>query len=1214
MRLPFRFLAAFVMLGLVCGLVLTVPAHADNVYASIRGTVVDPSGAVVPDAKLTAKNVATGLTYAAASNKSGSFAFLQLPIGDYSVQVERAGFKTFTEGHIHLDLDQVFTLRVTMEVGVVSDTITVEANPAQVETTSMQLNATVTGNQIDDIPLNGRNWTQLMQLQPGVQGGSDRFGTQGTGGGYSTNGAETQQNAFLINGTDSNDISLNQPLVIPSPDAIGEFDLVTSTINPEYGRNSGAIVNAAIKNGTNQFHGDVFEFYRDTFLDAIPWFETTRALFHQNQFGGTVGGPIVKDHAFFFFSYQGRRSVTPQPGAFPDSYNGIELGDPTPVVFSGPSGSSPGERGGDFSVDAAGFNGTPAGNTVTGGPINPKVSPLPLYGDSASPCPVSGGVMCPAGTSYGMYYTAANTLIGNGLFSTGVIPSLNLNPLALKIMNQYVPLPNAAGNAYDFNPLEVAKRDQYIYRLDEKLTQKDSIWFYGLQENDATADNLAFVGSNLPGFGSTNPEKTYEYTAAWNHTFSPTMLNETRFAYLRTNYQAVLPASANSASAYGFSGISATQDPGAAQLPVVSVTGLFSLGFSADGPQPRIQNTYQVVDNFSKVFGHHTFKAGFDMDRVEINNPFYNDVNGVFAFGGAGTFSTGNPGADFLLGIPDSYGQGSGSIVRARAREYYSYAQDQWQVRSNLTLTLGVGWDIETPYKNLYADGLALSAWRPGQQSTVFPTAPIGIVFPGDSGINQYGGPTVHYGDLGPRLGFAWSPGSSHNWSIRGGIGLYYNRSEEESTLQTLGNAPFSLLTSGVGQFGTSPNFANPYNSVNPAAVVTPGGSVTSVCPTGCAQASLAIPFPFAPPTKGTSPSFAPFEPIGFDQVVEDPRLTSPRSTNYNLTFQYQVSKSTVATIGYVGNVARHLEGAYNLNPAGQAPGVNPTAVALGCTSDFFLGSCTGGASFQYNPNVYGQFGIFATDWSSNYNSLQASINRHFSNGLQFQAAYTWSRYFDYTSNLENSAFNNPGFNNFNNAQNYGPSANDAPQRLVINYTYTLPFYKYGHHWKRITDDWNLSGITTFQHGFPVAAFETNYDDLQWSYPDAFFAPPSFVNATGAPLNINHNPRNSATQQWVNPAAFTAPPAGTIGTANRNPFYGPGLNFWDVALEKSVHFTESMYFQLRLETFNTFNHAQFAAPVNDVSATGAFGAVDTVQPITTDGAGRVVQIAGKLYF
>ena len=1172
----FCFLAFCLALGLVCGMVVwTTPAYADNLYASIRGTVVDPSGAFVPDAKLTATNIATGLSYSATSSKDGLFAFLQLPIGDYSVKVEKSGFKTFTEGHIHLDLDQIFNLRATMELGVVSDTVTVEANSAQVETTSMQLGATVTGSQIDQLPLNGRNWTQLMQLQPGVQGASDRFGTNTSGGGYSTNGAETQQNSFLINGNDTNDAAVNTPLVIVSPDAIGEFDLVSSTLNPEYGRNSGAIVNAIIKNGTNQFHGDVFEFYRDTFLDAIPWFSLNRALYHQNQYGGTVGGPIVKDHAFFFFSYQGRRSATPQPSAYADTFGGLEYGQDQPIVFS------QAQRTGDFSA---------GGGTFSTNPI-----PFPMYGDNASSCPVSGGVMCPAnGTN-----TYAN------LFSTGAIPTQDLNALSVKLLNQYIPMANGPGNAFFFNPLEIAKRDQYLGRFDEKLSSKDSFWFYGLYDKHITNDDLGFGGSSLPGFADGNPSKTYEYTTAWTHTFSATTLNEARFAYLRFNYDDVVPASTQSASAYGFSGINSTQAPAFAQLPVMFVAGMFTLGFSAFGPQPRVQNTYQVVDNLSKVWGHHTFKFGFNMDRLEINNPYYNSLNGVYQYFGSGSFSTGNPGADFLLGLPDEYQQGSGAIIRARGREYYSYGQDQWQVKPNLTLTLGVGWEIQTPFKNLYANGEILDAFHPGQQSTIFPTAPVGIVFPGDKGVGEYGDASVHYDDFAPRLGFAWSPGGSIKWSVRAGIGLYFNRTDSEATLQTLTNVPFSTISTGAGAIG-SPGFANPYNTVNPATVgAFPSGTTNN-------------PFPFAAPAAGTSPNFAEFEPIGINDVFYSPHLTAPRSTNFNLNVQYQLSKSTVATIAYVGTIGRHLEGAYNMNPAGQASG-NPAAVAEGVTSDFNLPALAPN-TYQYNPNVYGGIGVYATAWNSNYNSLQAQINRHFSNGLQFQAAYTWSRYFDYTSSLENDAFNNPGFNALNFARNYGPSANDAPQRLVVNYVYTLPFYKYGHRWKRLTDDWNLSGIGTFQHGFPVEVFQTAFNDLQGSPSQQFFASPDFVNATGAPLNINHNPRktivvggNPEQQPWVNAAAFAIPALGTEGTANRNPFYGPGLNFWDMALEKSIHFTESMYFQLRLETFNTFNHANFGSPVNNLSS-GAFGQINTVQQITTTGAGRVVQLAGKFYF
>lgn len=1176
MKLIMRNFAIVVLAIGAIALVTVQPALADNLYGSIRGTVTDPSGAALAGAIITATNTDTGIVRRETTNQTGGFVFQQLAIGNYKVSVSSPNFKTYQAAGIHLDLDQVYSLNVELEVGAVSEAVQVEANPVQVDTTSMQLSAVVTGSQIEDIPLNGRNWTQLMQLQPGVQSSSDRFGN----GAYSTNGSETQSNSFLINGTDSNDVALNTPLVIPSPDAIGEFNLVTSTINPEYGRNSGSIVNAAIKSGTNQFHGDAFEFYRDTFLDSKSWFETKPSPFHQHYLGGTVGGPILKDRTFFFFSYEGRRATEPQ------AYQGSVA----PTVFS------PAERGGDFS----------GASTL---PASTNPIPFAMFGDSASPCPVTGGAKCPA--------NGTNTF--GTLFSTGVIPSQDLNPLSLKLMTQYVPLPNS-GNSFLFNPTIALKHDQYLGRIDEKLTNKDSIWFYGFYENAPEVDTLPFTGASLPGFASTNPAKYYEYTAAWNHTFSPTTLNEARFAYLRFNFVAVGPQQTINAANYGFTGIT-PQVSTYAQLPVMNITGLFELGFSSNGPQPRIQNNYQVVDNFSKVMGHHTLKLGFNMDRLELNNPFFNNLNGNYAFGGAGVFSTGNDGADFLLGIPDSYAQGSGSIIRARGREYYSYAQDQWQVKPNLTLTLGLGWDIETPYKNLYASGEVMSAFRLGQQSTVFPDAPTGLVFPGDKGINAYGGPTIHYKTFAPRLGFAWSPKDWHNLSIRGGAGLYYNRYEEETLLQTLANPPFSLTTTGSGAFGSSPNFGNPFLSVNPQTV----GNFPSVCLSGCA-AQLAQQFPFTPPKPGQSPpgGWPQFEPLGFNLNTEDPNMTPPRVTNFNLNVQYQVTKSTIATIGYVGSIGRHLLGAYNLNPAGQAPGVNPVAVAAGCTSDFFLAGCPGaGATFQYGAkttNIVGQPGLQVTAFSSNYNSLQASINRRFSNGLQFQAAYTWSRYFDYTSNLENSAFNGPGINNFNVGQNYGPSANDAPQRLVVNYRYTLPFYKLGHHWKRLTDDWNLTGIATFQKGFPVQIFSNSFNDLQWSFPDAYYSAPGHAKLTGQPINVNHNPRNNTigtkTNYWFNPAAFTTNDPGTTGNANRNPLYGPGLNFWDTALEKDIHFTEAIYTELRLETFNTFNHANFAAPdANCCSSIDPnFGRVLGVQQITTNGDGRVVQLGLKVYF
>jgi len=277
-------------------------AKADNLYARIQGTVTDPTGAVLNGVKLVATNVGTNLSYQSETKAEGNFVFLNLPIGTYKVTATSTGFRTFTATGITLVLDQVYALNVKMELGQISEQVMVEASNVQVETTNTQLGTVIGGDTIVDMPLNGRNWTQLQLLQPGVMSSSDRFGT------YSTNGSQTQQNSFLINGQDSNDLPLNTPLIIPSPDAIAEFSMVTDTINPEYGRNSGAIMNAAIKSGTNNFHGSGFDFYRDTFLNTSDFFTRQPAIFHQNQFGGTIGGPVWRNHTFFFFSYQGYAS------------------------------------------------------------------------------------------------------------------------------------------------------------------------------------------------------------------------------------------------------------------------------------------------------------------------------------------------------------------------------------------------------------------------------------------------------------------------------------------------------------------------------------------------------------------------------------------------------------------------------------------------------------------------------------------------------------------------------------------------------------------------------------------------------------------------------------------------------------------------------------------------------------------------------------------
>jgi hypothetical protein len=1141
------------------------PALADNLYGTIRGTVTDQTGATVPGATVTIINTATGVSRTVTTQQDGAFEAINLQApSDYSVTVEAAGFTKLVSTNIHLDVNQVYVSNAALQVGATATQVTVEANPAQINTTSMQLGTTITGSTITDLPLNGRNWIQLQQLQPGVVGGSDRFGMTSGGTNFSTNGSQTQQNAFLVNGVDTADISLNTAGIIPSPDAIGEFHMVTSTINPEYGRNSGAILNAVIKNGTNNLHGDAFEFYRDTGLDARNFFQPTVTPFHQNQFGGTIGGPVIiphvyngKDKTFFFFSYQGTRNVVPQ-------------GSLEQTVFS------PSELNGDW-----------AGLSTAKG-----TSAFPLVGDS--------GATYPAGTPY------------STIFSNNVIPQADLNPLALKLTNQFVPMPNAPGNQYQFSPSTVGLDDQYITRVDQTFSSKDSIWGYWLWERNPTTSTLPFAGATLPGFASDNVLHAQQYALAWNHIFSGTTLNEARFAYFRFNFNAVNPVDPINPTSYGFTGIN-PQNPAIASIPLINITGFFSLGFSDEGPQPRIENTYQAIDNFSKIIGRHTLKAGFSTDRFEVYNPFYFALSGLYNYTGSGTYSTGLPAVDFLLGLPDNYVQENGATINARSREYYSYVQDEFKLRPNLTLTFGTGWDIDTPYLNLSNGGLNVNAFRPGQQSTVFPTAPLGVLWPGDKGINSAGGINTPYANFAPRLGFAWSPGNSQKWSIHAGAGIYYNRTEEEIALQNLSTPPFSTISFGVGGVGGSPSFAAPYT-----------GWCGAAAPTAC---SASNPFPYTAPKPGAAVNFAALEPLTINTL--SPNFGVPMSENYNLTVERQLTGSMTLSVAYVGNVAHHLEGNYETNPAGLANGTNPVAAPAGCTAAN-LGTCAP-QTFRYNPVTTGLAAIDeqATDFNSNYNSLQISVNKRLSHGLSFLAAYTWSRYFDQNSTADNQdGFTPPGINPFSFTSMYAPSDNDAPQRFVLSYDYDLPFYHFVHSWRPLTDGWKLVGIATFQSGFPVLVSDSANPSLTcWSSVEVDDVPcwdrPNVVgtaqinNPRTNNLVYNNSGLNPTGQSlpnyWFNPNAFGVAAPGTgIGNSSRNPLYGPGINNFDMSLLKDIHITESKYLELRFEAFDAFNHAQFGEPVGDVNNPN-FGRVQA----TYNGGGnaeRLLQLSGKIYF
>jgi hypothetical protein len=1170
---------------------MTSTANADELYARIRGVVADQSGASVAGATVTATNTATGISKTVTSGADGSYEILQLAIGPYKVSVEKDSFRKFTATGITLTVNQIYVLNASLEVGQVSAEVVVLAAPTQVESESMQLGTVITGEQIADAPLATRNWVQLQQLEPGVAGSSDRFGSNYA---FSTNGSESQQNSFLINGMDSADISLNVVNVVPSPDAIAEFQMVTSTINPEFGRNSGAILNAEIKSGTNRFHGDVFEFYRDTSLNGRSFFQKTPSIFHQNEFGGTIGGPIWKNRTFFFFSYQGSRFAQPQP------FNNGGL----PTV--GPAA----EQNGDFSGSSVLLS------------ASTNSSPIPLFGDSASPCPVSGGTPCAAGTAYAT------------LFSTNVIPSQDFNTTAQSLAKSFLPAPNTGGNKFTFNPTEAGKTDQELFRIDHTFSPHDAIWEYSLFESDPRTDTLPFVGASLPGFGETQRSHTQEHTASWTHTFNANQLNELRAGYQRLNFDAVEPQKSVLPSSAGFTGIN-PQDTTSAGLPAVTVAGAdvnFELGFSIFGPQPRIDETYQVDDNFSYIHGAHTIKFGYQGRRFEVHNPFFSNNNGSFNFNGGGPFSTGNPMADYLLGFPTSYTQSSGNLINARTYEHYGYIQDQWKLRPNLTLTYGSGWDIETPLTDFTNHSLAINCFSASQQSTVFPTAPQGLLFPGDQNCSGSGYKT-HYNDFAPRVGLAWSPdwgwisGGRGKMSIRAGYGIYYNRGEEELTLQFLTDPPFAVTDFGIADTGGVASFTAPFTDVR--CISQSGAAISS--PFCAASGSIPNKYPFVAPAPGSPVNWGFFEPFGLATI--DPNFRSPYAENYNLTIQRELPGQTILSIGYVGSMGHRLESWFERNPG--LPGKCAAVAACAANAQGFVGWQ---APFNlppfhtYDSTIFGSIGTMASLANSNYNSLQITLNKHLTHGLSFLTSYTYSHALDNSSSFEDLAFGPLGMDPFNFHRFYGNSSYNTPQRLSIQYSYDLPKVPGTAKYTlldRVVNGWRISGITTFQSGVPVHIANNDFGLLGTSSATCPGTPMLVVfvacwdtpNVSG-PINIM-NPRSTSNNLWFNPSAFSnactpaAPTAGcttpfnpeTGGNAGRNIVHGPGLQNWDMQLTKQFAIREGMHLELRAELYNIFNHTNFANPDGNLADGTSFGTIGAIQ-----GLPRVAQLAAKFYF
>ncbi len=1147
-----RFGSVVVSLAVAVFLVLggfTSPAvNADELYGRVRGVVTDATGAVLPGVHLKLTNVGTGISEEKDSDSGGGFLFPNLHPGQYKLVASKASFKSFQVDSIRVEPNEIYVQNFGMELGVVSETIEVAANQAQVEQTNTQLASTIDTHTIVDLPLIGRNWVTLQQTLPGVVTPDTRFSTN-----YSTNGSQAQQNSFLVNGNDSNDLPLNSPLAVPNPDTIEEVKLVTGSINPEFGRNSGAILNAVTKSGTNNFHGDAFWFYRDTFLNTHNFFSQSIPVFHQNLFGGTVGGPVWKNKVFFFYGLQVTRARAP----------GTQQ---VNTVFT------PAQLAGNFDPTLISSN------------------PIPFVGGIQGP-----GGNCPQGTAW------------NACLTGGVIPTSNFSSLSTTLVQQFVPAAPASGPPQvAFNPTTVTKTNQHVGRLDYNFNDKNSIWFYAFVNDSSNINGIPFSGATLPGFGDKSVPFTKQFTASWNHVFNSNLVNELRLGYSRLNFQTGVPVNVRQPAGVGFPNI-IPQLPGGADYPQISITGYFTLGGTNNGPQPRKDQTYQITDNFSWIKGKHSFKFGYDGRKFQVWNPFANSNDGVFNFDIGGFYSTGDPGLDFLLGIPNSYAQGSGAIIIAQAFEHYIYAQDQWRVKPNLTLTFGAGYQIDTPISEFQNAGISRVCFQPGQQSTVFPTAPLGYTLSGDTGCNKGGGASTKYNHIGPRAGFAYTPnwgwltGGAGKTSLRGGFGLYFNRGEEELNLQDLGIAPFGLNSQGISDATTNSNFYNP-SFPNPFQDIASGFSIPNK-------------FPYVPPGPGTTNiDFTQFA-IGPNLSVIPKNFTTPHAFNYNLTLERQIPFQTILRFGYVGSHGEKLITSHTFNP------IVPSNVAV-CLAD---PNCVSHRSsltsffpqyFPYDGNTYGSAGEVSNGGFSNYNSLQITVEKHSSHGLQFLSAYTYSHAQDVSSSFEDTAFLAAGgvdpYGDYR--RDYGDSAFDARHRWVVSMTYEIPSLKKV--WSvlpsRLVEGWRITGTNAIQSGFPINFQDTGSRSLTCSLNNSFYSCPDRPELLSVPTILNPKTSVIGTKNhyYFNPSAFGRETLGTLGTTPRGYLDGPGYWNSDFSIQKDTRITEGKTFEMRLEAYNVFNHTNFANPSGSVSS-GNFGRILAIRSFTNS---RQVQLAAKFIF
>jgi Carboxypeptidase regulatory-like domain len=1074
----------FIALVFACS--AAVGAFAQST-ALIEGTVRDSSGALVGGAAVTARNEDSGFTRTATTTAQGRYEFVAVPIGRYTVTASRSGFGPSEVPNIVLQVEQQALVDITLSPGNVGQTVTVSSAPSLIQTEVSSVGQVIDNKKIVDLPLNGRDFTQLVSLTPGALTSNTPGGPSAGGNtGFTTvavSGGQSEKTEFLLDGISNQEQLYNGVQFSPSVDFLQEFRVLSNAFSAEYGRGS-AIVVVSTRSGGNQIHGTAFEFLRNDALDAVNYFSVGKPPLRRNQFGGSFGGPIIKDHLFYFLNYEGTR-----------------LDNPVTTTVLVPTAA---QRSGDLSA------------LVT--PATPIVDP-------ATGAP----------------------------FPNNQIPANQLDGAAQFLLN-YVPLPNTPAGLFTFNSSSRQNVDQGNVRGDYQLSSKDSFFArYSISRITSSSPGpVPQSGAQSLVTNATNEGYSY------SHVFSPNLINQVRLGYAHL-YNANTPQGlgTNYTAQAGILGFDQTSllYPGFPQFYVGSYVNGTLISGNVFSPLINPTTVWELSDTVTWTKGKHTLNMGVDIRRFHLTSTNAAYSRGAFDFNGQ---YTGNSLADFLIGAPDDGARDfPRNLFGERVFNYPVFVQDDWKANSQLTLNLGLRWDLASADKQDFAQNSIFDISSGRWIVSTYKNDQINLVTQqvAQDAYNAYSQyivtakqanlsnnlQTMSKKTFSPRIGFAFRPFNNDRTVVRAGYGVFFTLSPGNPTVsQSIINLPFIVdenipnqtTANGTPLYTTENYFNNPFTS--------------------------------GPPYLSS----------------QDLKVRPPYNQEWNLAVQRELTGGLALQIAYVGNKGTHLEKDIPLNYA-----------TVGGLPD---------SGTRASRRPYPQFGNgdnFTNIGNSNYNALQVSLEKRLSSGLTFLSAYTWSKLMNDMNVDDEMTVQNP----LNPALDYGLGTQSIKQRSVTSFSYALPVGRGMHYLATVprpvdllVGGWRFGGIAQFQSGSPfTVSMEANPTDTDY--------------ATRPNQVANGTLPNRSIHQWFDVSAFQVPAAGQIGNESRNPLVGPGYQNWDLSLLKDFHYTERIYAEFRAEAFNTFNHPHFQNPDTDIQS-------GTAGQILSAGDPRELQVAMKIYF